>query len=74
MQVYLQAMLTETVCNLEFMKTECKKINESQWLTSLPSKSKLGTLCTVQSVIYYRGICKIVFEPKKRVFDYSNYN
>ncbi len=35
--------ITKTVCNLDFMKTECKKIDESQWLASLPLKPKLRT-------------------------------
>ncbi len=33
----------KTVCNLDFMKTECKKIDESQYLVSLPLKPKLRT-------------------------------
>ncbi len=33
-----QVYTTETVCNLDFMKTECKKIDESQWLASLSLK------------------------------------
>ncbi len=35
--------IQQKLCNLDFMKTECKKIDESQWLASLPLKSKLRT-------------------------------
>ncbi len=38
-----QVYTIQTVCNLDFMKTECKKIDESQWLASLPLKPKLRT-------------------------------
>ncbi len=38
-----QVHTTKTVCNLDFMKTECKKIDETQWLASLLLKPKLNT-------------------------------
>ncbi len=38
-----QVYTTKTVCILNVMKTKCKKIDESQWLASLPLKPKLRT-------------------------------
>ncbi len=38
-----QVYTTKTVCNLDFMKTECKQIDESQWLASLLLKPKIRT-------------------------------
>ncbi len=45
-----QVYTTKTVCNLDFMKTECEKIDESQWLASLPLKPKLRTY-----ILYYKS-------------------
>ncbi len=53
-----QVYTTKTV---DVMKTECKKIDESQWLASLPLKPKLRTYI-LYKIIHYRGICKILFE------------
>ncbi len=38
-----QVYTTKTVCNLDFIKAECKKIDESQLLASLPLKPKPRT-------------------------------
>ncbi len=38
-----QVCTTKTVYNLDYMKQNEKKIDESQWLASLPLKPKLRT-------------------------------
>ncbi len=58
-----QVYTTKTVCNLDFMKTEFKKIDESQWLASLPLKPKLRSYINiiVEKIFHNRGR-KILFE------------
>ncbi len=57
---------TKTVFNLDFMKTECKKIDESQWLASLPLKPKLRTYILYKMSFITEDYVKYCLNRRKR--------
>ncbi len=61
-----QVYTTKPVCNLDFMKTECKKIDESQWLASLPLKPKLKTYILYKKSFITEYYVKYCLNGRKR--------
>ncbi len=62
-----QVYTTKTVCNLGFMKTECKKIDESLWLASLPLKPKLRTYIMYKKSFITENYVKYCLNRRKRL-------
>ncbi len=61
-----QVYTTKTVCNLDFVKVECKKIDESQWLASLPLKPKLRTYILYKKSFITEDYVKYCLNRRKR--------